>query len=194
MPLKTSAVKKTDGLILSPAGTSTVEFREIYTLPMPDTEGDFNGNRELDTADINMLAWAAANTNNLSFDLTIDRIVDAKDVAYWIKDLYNSWIGDSNLDREFNSADLISVFAAGNYELDKESSWSQGDWTGDLRFDSADLVAAFTDDGYEQGPRPEMNAVPEPILLFCLSVLLAFRWIIAGRYDSKLKNCYANFS
>ncbi len=54
------------------------------------------------------------------------------------------------------------MFEAGKYEQDSEAKWSEGDWNADGRFGTSDLVVAFEDGGYEQGPRPEMNAVPEP--------------------------------
>ena len=70
--------------------------------------------------------------------------------------------GDSNLDGEFNSSDLVEVFAAGEYEdgIAENSYWTTGDWNSDGDFDSSDLVVAFRDGRYEEGPA--VNAVPEP--------------------------------
>ena len=31
----------------------------------------------------------------------------------WVNDLKNTWIGDANLDLEFNSGDMVQVFVAG---------------------------------------------------------------------------------
>ncbi len=85
-----------------------------------------------------------------------------------------TWIGDSNLDGEFNSTDFVAVFKAGLYESDSGgATWMTGDWDGDGRFDSSDFVLAFSDGGYEQGP---ISVVPEPVnvplLVACL--LLGF--------------------
>ena len=74
---------------------------------------------------------------------------------------------DSNLDLEFNSADMVQVFVAGKYEKDEDAGWEEGDWDADLRFNSADMVAAFVSGGYEKGQKPPqqaaaVSAVPEP--------------------------------
>ena len=81
------------------------------------------------------------------------------------------WIGDANMDGEFNSGDFVAVFQAGKYETGEIAAWSQGDWNGDRVFDSGDFVAAFQDGGYEMGPRSITAAVPEPS--GCLFVTLA---------------------
>jgi hypothetical protein len=67
--------------------------------------------------------------------------------------------GDSNLDREFNSSDLVMVFVEGKYETGEAAGWEQGDWSGDGLFDSNDLVHAFTNGNYEQGPYADLNDV-----------------------------------
>ena len=125
--------------------------------------GDFDDSGVLDIADINLLvAESASGANNAAFDLTEDGNVNADDVNAWVKDLKNTWIGDSDLNGEFNSGDFVAIFGAGKFEQDVDANWSEGDWTGDLRFDSSDLVAAFTDGGFELGPRDAINQVPEP--------------------------------
>lgn len=125
--------------------------------------GDFNGDGMLDISDINQLSMASAsNANDAAFDLTDDALVNANDLTFWIKDLKNSWIGDANLDGEFNSGDFVQVFTAGKFEQEIEANWADGDWNGDGRFNSGDFVAAFTDGGFELGPRTGVQAVPEP--------------------------------
>jgi hypothetical protein len=98
-------------------------------------------------------------------------------VAVWIKDLFNSWVGDANLDGEFSSADLVVVLASGTYEADVASTWSTGDFNGDGRTNTADLVAALADGGYEAGPRAAAAAVPEPttVQLLVLGALMLWR-------------------
>ncbi|MCA9197451.1 MAG: tandem-95 repeat protein [Planctomycetales bacterium] len=53
--------------------------------------------------------------------------------------------GDSNRDGIFNSADLVLVFQAGEYEdaIVGNSTWEDGDWNGDGEFNSNDFVFAF---------------------------------------------------
>ena len=118
-------------------------------------------------------------------DVNLDGVCDASDVdllsgddrTNWIVNLMNTFVGDSNLDGEFNSTDFVAVFSAGEYEdgIAGNSGWAEGDWNGDGDFDSSDFVAAFTDGGYEKGPRPA--AVPEPsnVGLFALGILCMAR-------------------
>ena len=70
--------------------------------------------------------------------------------------------GDADLNGEFNSSDMVQVFAAGKYETGESAGWSNGDWNGDGLFDSSDMVTAFADGGYEKGPRTGAVVVPEP--------------------------------
>lgn len=130
----------------------------------PPVPGDFNDNGSLDVADIDALvAESAAMTNNPGFDLNADNLVNVADVTFWAKDLANTWIGDANLDGEFNSSDFVAVFTAGKFETEAAANWSEGDWNGDGVFSSGDFVSAFTDGGFELGPRPQAAAsVPEP--------------------------------
>ena len=125
-------------------------------------EGDYNANGELDVADIDLLTAASASPDNDSaFDLTGDGNVDQADIVHWVKELKNTWIGDANLDGEFNSSDFVAIFGAGLFETNQPAVWSQGDWNGDGVFNSGDFVGAFADGGFEQGPRVAAN-VPEP--------------------------------
>jgi hypothetical protein len=91
-----------------------------------------------------------------------DDVVDFADIHYWVSDLANTWIGDSNIDLEFNSNDLVTVFQSSKYETGQAATWSSGDWNGDGLFGSSDLVSAFQDGGYEKGPRIAGHVVPEP--------------------------------
>ena len=124
--------------------------------------GDFNQNGVLDVPDIDDLTMKSAGlTNPPAYDLNADGLVDRDDVTVWIRDLFNSWVGDANLDGEFNSSDLVVVLSAGAYEADVDAEWSTGDFNGDGRTNSSDLVVALADGGYESGPRAA-QAVPEP--------------------------------
>ena len=53
--------------------------------------------------------------------------------------------GDANRDGEFDSADLILVFSAGEYEdgIPRNSTFDEGDWNNDGDFDSSDMILAF---------------------------------------------------
>ena len=111
-----------------------------------------------------MLGEVKTGTNSGNFDLNNDNLVNTADIDALLADGFNSYIGDSNLDGEFNSSDMVVVFTAGEYEdtVAMNSSWVEGDWDGDGDFTSGDLVFAFTIGGYEQGPRAAVASVPEP--------------------------------
>ena len=137
--------------------------------------GDFNQDGVLDAADIDELTrQSASGDNNLNYDVNADNLVNDGDVTVWAKDLFKTWIGDANLDGEFNSGDLVVVLSAGDYETGNAAVWSSGDFNGDGLADSSDLVAALSDGGYELGPVAAVSAVPEPntgvLLLLALTI------------------------
>ena len=144
--------------------------------PVPDLKGDFNENGMWDANDIDLLTAAVNDENNNDplFDVDGNNSVDSQDRTHWVKDIVGTYMGDSNLDGEFNSADLVGIFQAGEYEDDNEknSGWASGDWNGDAEFDSGDLVLAFQDGGFEQGPREALATVPEPSGLGLLTIVL----------------------
>ncbi len=121
--------------------------------------GDYNENGELDAGDLDIHSQYLKDGNPAG-DVDGNGVVDLADRNAWIHNLQMSWVGDSNFDNEFNSGDLVAVFAAGEYENGQMAGYAEGDWNGDMIFDSSDLVAAFTDGGYELGP--PVAAVPEP--------------------------------
>jgi hypothetical protein len=143
-------------------------------------DGDFNNNGTLDVEDIDLLSNVARlGTDDPDYDLNDDQLVDQLDRGFWVETLRKTYFGDSNLDGEFNTADLVQVFQAGLYEdaIDDNAGWASGDWNGDADFNSRDLVLAFQSGGYEAGPRPA--AVPEPsasLLLLIGIAIAARRW------------------
>ena len=140
--------------------------------------GDYNGDGLLDAADLDLQAAAMNNPNpDLGvYDENNDGLVDFADRQIWVSDLKMTWMGDADLDGQFNSRDLVTVFTAGEYESGDAANWAEGDRNGDLTFGSADLVSVFTDGGYEAGPKAAAAAVPEPssIILVLTSLLALF--------------------
>ncbi|MCA9217991.1 MAG: hypothetical protein KDB27_33200 [Planctomycetales bacterium] len=146
-----------------------------FLYPFVRVTGDFDADEQLTVNDVDLLiSEVDAEQPRLWFDLNSDQAVDVNDVGIWVKHLQNTWIGDANLDGEFNSGDFIEVFQAGKYETDTVASWAEGDWNGDQRFDSGDFIAAFQDGGYERGPRLGFAAVsvPEPLGMWLPIALL----------------------
>ncbi len=153
------------------------EINTLFVMDPITDEGDYNGDGVLDSVDIDLqaaeMAKPADQQDTAVFDHNADNAVNTEDRTIWVKDLRGTWVGDSNLDNEFNSGDLVVVFGAGKYETGETAGWAEGDWSGDQLFDSGDLVVAFTDGGYELGP-PAPAAVPEPssLAMLLLGLLL----------------------
>ncbi len=138
--------------------------------------GDYNEDGQLTVADLDLQSQAIKDNGPLQpFDENGDGVVDLADRTIWVKQYKHTWMGDADLDGEFNSSDLVDVFQAGTYETGEPATWATGDWTGDMQFDSSDLVEAFQDGGYEEGVRPAINAVPEPVgfVLLTLGILIS---------------------
>ncbi len=149
--------------------------------------GDFDQNGIFDIVDIDLLSDAvAAGSHQIAFDLNGDTLVDEADIHVWVHDLKNTWLGDADLDGQFDSSDLVAVLEAGKYEQNADASWAQGDWNGDRHFGTKDLVAALTDGGYEMGPRGAVTVVPEPTSQICLAVAFAAAFISARRTHMRL--------
>ncbi len=121
-----------------------------------ELRGDFNSDQVVDATDINLLSAQLRSANpDVSFDLTNDATVNSDDLRELVLNVMNTTFGDSNLDRVFDSGDLVAVFAAGQYEdaTPGNSTWETGDWDGDGDFTTTDLVVAFREGGYSAGGR-----------------------------------------
>ncbi len=128
--------------------------------------GDFNNDGVLTATDMDLLTnEVQSGDNDVVFDVNGDGAVNQEDRIFWIEDLANSYVGDSNLDGVFDSGDFVAVFTIGEYEdaVGGNSTWGDGDWNGDSDFNSGDFVIAFTAGGFELPPKgAAVNAVPEP--------------------------------
>ena len=139
--------------------------------------GDFGGDGQLTVTDIDALSAAIRHDDPPPmFDLDLDGRVDATDRQIWVQDLAGTYFGDSNLDGEFTSGDLVQVFQVGEYEdgTTNNSTWAEGDWDGDGDFGTGDMSLAFQRGGYERGRRATQGdiVVPEPNGLLWETALL----------------------
>jgi len=156
--------------------------------PVP-TPGDLNGDGQTNAADIDLLAAGLrAGRTEPAWDLQPDGRVDLADHRFLVENILRTYLGDSNLDGEFNTGDLVQVFQQGQYEdaSPGNSLWASGDWDGNGDFSTADFLIAFQGGGFEAGPRAAVAAsdaavvsVPEPtasaLLLAGLLSLASFR-------------------
>jgi hypothetical protein len=131
----------------------------------PPVIGDFDRNGVLDAGDIDLLtAQVISGEGSVLFDLDANGTVDRQDRHLWVNELRRTYFGDSNLDGQFDTGDLVTVFQVGQYEdqLPGNSSWASGDWNGDSEFDTEDFVFVFQFDAFERGPRARPVSVSEP--------------------------------
>ena len=167
------------------AGPYTEYGFRVASVAPPSLPGDFNENGQLDSEDLDLQAQVImGQPGGPEYDLNNDDVVDYADREIWVEELKNTWIGDANLNGEFNSGDMVQVFSRGKYETGQSAGWEDGDWNGDTVFGSGDMVAAFVAGGYEKGlrpggPNPAVSAVPEPasvtLLVTVLIGLASFR-------------------
>ncbi|MFC1759531.1 hypothetical protein ACFL2H_12320, partial [Planctomycetota bacterium] len=123
-----------------------------------------------------MTAAVNSQSEDLHFDLTKDSVVDSADRDLLITQVNGTFAGDSNLDGQFDSSDLIRVFQIDAYDDPDFANvtWEAGDWNGDATVDSSDLIAAFRGGHYRRG-EPLGKVVPEPGSVCLWTVLLMLR-------------------
>ena len=112
---------------------------------------DLNRDGQANVDDIDWLCQHVVDgARESKFDVNDDGVIDREDVTFAVERLFNSSIGDVNLDGQFNSADLVSVFQFAEYEdgVPFNSKWSTGDWDCNGDFGTSDLVLAFEKDSY----------------------------------------------
>ena len=130
---------------LSPTGAAKDGEVEDYVY----LNGDLNSDLVTDVEDISLLC-KSINENTRAGDLNGDGATDRGDLDYLTHNVLGTFYGDANLDRRFNSGDLILMFQAGEYEdgIPNNSTWSDGDSNCDGEFTTADLIRQFQDGGY----------------------------------------------
>ncbi len=108
-----------------------------------------NDDGRITSDDIDLLCHAI-HAGDAKGDLNGDGVLDDADMDYLVHDILGTTYGDANLDGVFNSADVIQIFAGGEYEdnVPHNSGWAEGDFNCDGEFDSADIIKAMQDGGY----------------------------------------------
>jgi hypothetical protein len=127
--------------------------------------GDFNGNAELDVADLDLLAMELQSERNVDlFDVNSDNMVDFEDRRFWVGELAQTFFGDANLDQEVNFADFLAL----SNGFGQEGGWREGDFDGDGETKFADFLMLSDNFGKTPG---DVATVPEPSskMLFVLA-------------------------
>jgi hypothetical protein len=167
----------------------TVSMMGWCSLVAATSPGDFNDDGKLSASDVNQYAAAIrSGVYESKFNLDLDSRISSDDLRYWLERLFHTYMGDSNLDKDLTTSDLVHVFQIGEYEdLPKINSvYTDGDWDGDSEFTSGDFVAIFNAGcGFhfkctEVGPRPGLP-VPEPSLAATAMVIAIVFGLAAGR-------------
>ena len=131
--------------------------------------GDFNGNGVLDAADLDEMAAAMSDPPvDPKYDLTGDGEVDIADREYWVNELKNTWIGDANLDLEFNSGDMVQVFVGGKYETGGDATWAKATGTATRCLAAVTWWPRLLPGVTNRVLRMAAAAVPEPTSLLLL--------------------------
>ena len=131
--------------------------------------GDFNGNAELDAGDLDLLAVELQSDRDVSlFDVNLDVVVNFADREFWVGDLANTFMGDTDLDQDVHFDDFLSLSAG----FGEEAAWAQGDFDGNGTVEFEDFLMLSGNFGktFEGG----LTAVPEP----CGIGLLAFSLLL----------------
>jgi hypothetical protein len=103
----------------------------------PSNDGDFDGDGDLDCADINALnADAASGTNSPQYDVTGDGVVDLADVQHWIVSLRGTLMGDANLDGSVDVSDF-NIWNSNKFQA--STDWCSGDFTANGSVDVSDF-------------------------------------------------------
>jgi hypothetical protein len=133
---------------------------------------DVNKDWNCNVHDIDALSNAILEQNNdPHFDVNADGVLDSEDHRFYVDEFLRSIPGDANIDKSFDSQDLVQIFVAGQYEDRKprNSTWATGDWNGDLEFNTTDLILAFQTGRYESDTA---LLIPEPSsFIWCVSLL-----------------------
>ncbi len=159
------------GTLAIGVGDATGAYRYFQTLPL--LSGDFSGNGELDTADVDILnQHIIAESHDASHDLTDDNLVNGDDLDYWVTEVKQTWFGDANLNGEVDALDLNALGL--NWQSADATSWAQGDFNGDGNVNASDLNGLALNWRSGVAAAASTQAVPEPssALLFLVGIML----------------------
>ena len=152
-----------DEFYLFKRGLSAEEIGILYTGGAAPAGCDVNGDGTCDASDIDEMSQMVLDGAKTKADR--DNLIESPS-----PDGFDTYIGDSDLNGQFDEQDIVAGFTAGKYLTGDAASWAEGDWDGNLAFDDQDFLAAFIAGGYLQGTRGATAAVPEPSSLILLSL------------------------
>ncbi|MEQ9455192.1 MAG: hypothetical protein RLN76_11465 [Phycisphaeraceae bacterium] len=142
----------------------------IVNVNLGDVPGDIDLNAMVNLRDLELLATLLGDP---AFDLDGDLDTDADDIAFWVRDIFGSELGDTNLDFK---VDLVDLSTLATHFGATDARWSLGDFNGDAVVDLIDLSLLASAFGFDI-PAAAPLALPEPAsaLLLGLPALLLSR-------------------
>ena len=73
----------------------------------------------------------AIESENIPPSIVVSMPVDAPTFDHtWVTDLKSTWIGDVNLDGQFNRLDIVNILQDGKFATIQRADWNEGDWDG----------------------------------------------------------------
>ncbi len=118
-------------------GSSSTNVSSISVLP-GGSSGDFDGDGDLDLADVDALSTAiATGSGNLLYDVTGDGQLTLADLQHWVLVLKHTLMGDSNLDFVVDGQDFIRWNTS---KFTNSTLWSQGNFNADTVVDGQDFI------------------------------------------------------
>ena len=131
------------------AWASSTKFDDFsaQTFDSQSLLGDYSGNAVIDGADIDLMydAFGSSDGNHAVFNLAHpDATIDQRDVHELLIKFYLTRYGDTDLDRDVDIADLVSLGDSFNLT----GGWAKGDFNGDNVVNLADLTIMGTHWGF----------------------------------------------
>lgn len=106
--------------------------------------GDVNLDDIVDASDIDDLYTAiGASDGALRYDVNGDGAVGSADVDFLINNIFNTTLGDTDLDGDVDTGDLTRAFIGFTGAGSTGKGWADGDTNGDGDVDTGDLTAAI---------------------------------------------------
>ena len=173
-----------DGHASAPGGR---DYQYIQAIQWSDggvpVSCDFNGDAACTVTDVDLLVGEIiAGTNNLTFDINSDGVVNQDDLNQWLGDAAAAngkgapyLVGDANLDGQVDAPDLNAL---GTNWQGSPNTWSGGDFNASGNVDAADLNPLGIN-WQQMIPMPAAgSSVPEPATLCLLG--LGIGWFFLG--------------
>lgn len=162
--------------------TQVTSMSTIFTTGFTGPSADFDGDGDMDNDDVDALVGEiVAGTNESTFDISADGIVNNADLSQWLRDAatnngFNApyLLGDANLNGSVDSGDLNNLALSWRQNV---ALWSAGDFNADGVVNAADLNELAIN--WRESIPSAASVVPEPaaatLAIFALAAMTCLR-------------------